>query len=138
MSDEAPRKRFAKASRLRKPGDFAHVRQAGRPYSSTSLILSVARQATADRKGVAQPERAARVGFVVTKRIGNAVVRNRIRRQLREVMRYRLEQLAPGWDLVVIARQPATGGDIATFESELNNLLRRAKVLAPGSEMRAV
>ena len=45
-----------------------------------------------------------RVGITVSKKLGGAVVRNRVRRRLREVYRLHEQQFAPGWDIVVVAR----------------------------------
>lgn len=65
----------------------------------------------------------ARIGFTVTRKIGNAVVRNRARRRLREAARLTLEPLVrPGFDYVVIAR----AGTIARPFESLRDDLRRA------------
>ncbi len=48
-----------------------------------------------------------RVGITVSKKLGHAVVRNRIRRRLREIYRLNEERFAPGWDIVVVARTKA-------------------------------
>ncbi len=48
-----------------------------------------------------------RVGITVSKKLGHAVVRNRVRRRLREVYRLNEAQFAPGWDIVVVARTRA-------------------------------
>ena len=45
-----------------------------------------------------------RVGVTVSKKLGGAVVRNRIRRRIREVYRLNEQKFAPGWDIVVVAR----------------------------------
>ena len=54
----------------------------------------------------AKPNRTAtnRVGITASKKLGHAVVRNRVRRRLREVYRLNEERFAPGWDIVVVAR----------------------------------
>lgn len=67
-----------------------------------------------------------RYGFAIGKRVGNAVVRNRVKRRLREAVR----ALAPGggWDVVIIARPAATAVDLAGLRGALASLLRRAHV----------
>lgn len=48
-----------------------------------------------------------RVGITVSKKLGHAVVRNRVRRRIREVYRLNEEKFQPGWDIVVVARTRA-------------------------------
>ncbi|MFQ5860839.1 MAG: ribonuclease P protein component [Dehalococcoidia bacterium] len=68
-----------------------------------------------------------RVGFLVGKRLGKAVVRNRIRRRLREVAR--LTSIKVGWDLVIIARQGAPAASYHRLRMALLDLLQRAQLL---------
>ena len=68
-----------------------------------------------------------RYGISVSKRIGGAVVRNRVKRVLREILR--LNDLNPGWDIVVIARSPAASGDYAQLCQSAVNLLSRAGIV---------
>ena len=67
-----------------------------------------------------------RFGISVSKRIGNVVVRNRVKRVLREILR--LADLNSGWDIVVIVRNPASSGDYANLNKSAVNLLSRAGI----------
>lgn len=69
-----------------------------------------------------------RFGFTVNSRIGNAVQRNRIKRRLREIMRLLQDSLQPGWDIVLIARQPIRSADYHEMETACARLLRRAQL----------
>ena len=73
-----------------------------------------------------------RYGFSVSRRVGKAVVRNRVRRLLREVMR--LIPVGPGWDIVLIARPAAGTADYRAIRASVVGLLSRHKILADGYE----
>ena len=68
-----------------------------------------------------------RFGFLVSKRIGNAVVRNRVKRRLREVVR--LTPVKPGWDAVFIARRDINQADFQQLKQAAENLLRRTQLV---------
>ncbi|NKE48231.1 ribonuclease P protein component [Roseomonas frigidaquae] len=73
-----------------------------------------------------------RVGFTVTKKVGNAVIRNRAKRRLREAARLLLGQDAPaGFDLVMIGRDATARRDFATLLGDLRGALRQGGVLPP-------
>jgi ribonuclease P protein component len=133
-ADVGRRRRFGRQRRLRSSQDFARVRRQGRSVSGTHLTLGYARQRPRMGGNGSQPATLSRVGFTVGKRVGGAVVRNRVRRRLREAMRHRLPRIAPEWDLVVAARPSAAAADNASLAKELDALLARAKVLVAGSE----
>ena len=103
--------------RLRKSADFAATRAEGRSWADKLLVVGVRPNGT----------ETTRFGFSVSKRIGNAVVRNRIKRRLREVAR--AASVKEGFDVVVIVRQDVATADFANLERSVNNLFRRARIL---------
>jgi ribonuclease P protein component len=114
-----------RAYRLRRPDQFQRVRRTGRSWSTPLLTLNAAESR----------RRVSRCGFVVGKRVGKAVDRNRARRRVREAVRLVYERILPGWDLVFVLRS----SDLATIEfpqlqALIEQLLRRAKLWCPPQE----
>jgi ribonuclease P protein component len=68
-----------------------------------------------------------RYGFSVTKKVGKAVRRNRLKRVLREIMR--LQSLRPGWDIVFMARSVAVNSSYHQLERAVTRLLVRGQLL---------
>jgi ribonuclease P protein component len=73
-----------------------------------------------------------RYGFSVSRRVGKAVVRNRVRRLLREILRR--SPLKPGWDVVFIARTAAADAHYTALGESVAGLLSRACLLAKENE----
>jgi len=107
--------------RLRTSTDFAAVfrgaRGAGGSRSGSRFIVVHANSADA-RAG--QPPR---VGLVVSKAVGNAVVRNRTKRVLRALMSSRIDQLPQGVDVVIRAKNELPGTPTATLAQDLDRVL---------------
>ena len=118
------RLRFPKAARLARTGEFHRVRDQGRSWPGRFFILGVLL-----REGGGET----RIGFVTSKRMGNAVERNRARRQLRDIVRRHRPGLLPGRWLVLIARRPVVGAELAALEGEWLRLGRRAGIFRPPS-----
>lgn len=92
---------FPKSRRLRKRREFLAVQQGNQSVQvSAACLLALA---LPNGSGLEQ----ARLGLTVSSKVGNAVVRNRIRRTLREWFRTHIEQLPKGHDVVLIARSSA-------------------------------
>lgn len=116
-----------RAYRLRSSADFQRVRAGKRSWAHPLLILY------AEPNEVGHP----RLGVSVSRRIGKAVVRNRVRRRVREAARLALTP-RPGslvsQDLVFIARPPSAAADWAALRGAIEALLRRAGVLPARAE----
>lgn len=69
-----------------------------------------------------------RVGITVSKKLGHAVVRNRVRRRLREVYRLNEETFQPGWDIVVVARSRAVSCSFAALTEGYLSLADKAGI----------
>ncbi|GAA4714160.1 ribonuclease P protein component [Pedococcus ginsenosidimutans] len=113
--------------RLRASSDFAAVLRGPRGARAGSTLIVVHAGQTDARAGLPP-----RVGFVVSKSVGNAVVRNRTKRRLRALAAARIGQVPAGVDVVVRANPAAAHATSAQLGSELDRLLPRvtAKVAA--------
>lgn len=112
--------RFPKSVRLRTRREFLAVQEGGTAKQvSAACLLALA---------LPNGTPAARLGLTVSSKVGNAVTRNRIRRQLREWFRTHIEQLPKGHDVVIIARSSAasaTRDELAAAFARVAQLLSK-------------
>jgi ribonuclease P protein component len=94
------------------------------------FVVQVA-PAPADLASVGLERPLIRVGFTVSRKVGNAVVRNRVRRRLREIARLVVPAHArTDLDYVLVGRQAALGREFATMQAEFLQALKRLRALA--------
>jgi len=107
--------------RLTRSTDFKRVRRSGRSYAHPLVVLIV------------QPSDLPhlRVGIAAGRTVGIAVKRNRAKRLLRAAMQRLLPDLAPGSDLILIARAPLADSTLDEASAALTVLLRRAGLIVP-------
>ena len=70
-----------------------------------------------------------RIGITAGKKLGHAVVRNRVRRRLREIYRLNEDKFAPGWDIVVVARSRCVDADFQKLTRAYLSLAEKAGIL---------
>jgi ribonuclease P protein component len=119
---KSPGLSFSKTKRLVRPVEFGRVKSEGIAHRGKTLVLGVL---------VKHDEESFRVGFVTSKRIGRAVVRNRVRRRLRDVVRTQQGRLREGFWFVVVARPAAARASYRALKDEWLRLAERASILAP-------
>ena len=111
-----------KRYRLQKNRTFQYVYHRGRSVACRDLVMLIAKG-----KGM-------KVGFSVSKKVGNAVVRNKVRRRLREIYRINEDKRLPGYDLVLVARQRAVTGRFRDMEKEFLRLAKKLQLLREDKE----
>jgi ribonuclease P protein component len=121
MSAALPARRgLGRRARIKQGRDFLRVRQTGERAVKGCLIANWLRLPLEARS---------RLGVVVSKKVGNAVVRSRVKRLLRESYRVHQHELAQPVDLVLVARPSIADRDFAGVERDLISTLRQAGLL---------
>ncbi|MEV4915312.1 ribonuclease P protein component [Streptomyces tirandamycinicus] len=111
-------------NRLRRREDFATAVRRGRRAGRPLLVVHL-RSGSTDPHASGESAPPTRAGFVVSKAVGGAVVRNQVKRRLRHLMRERLSELPPG-SLVVVRALPGAGdADHAQLARDLDAALQR-------------
>jgi ribonuclease P protein component len=107
--------------RLRLNADFQRIRREGKVWTNDLIVLCA----------LPNNLELSRFGFAVSRRVGKAVVRNRVRRRMREAVRLRRAAIAAGWDMVFIARSTIAYATFAEISRAVERLLRRANLCKP-------
>ncbi|WP_067622068.1 ribonuclease P protein component [Alicyclobacillus acidiphilus] len=106
--------------RLKENRDFRRVFRRGKSFATPRLVLYYCD----NREG------RVRIGFSISKKVGNAVVRNRVKRVMRAVFQSFLPELAElSVDLVVVCRKEAAAADYHELEQDVSKLLHKAKIV---------
>lgn len=109
-----------KEYRLRDTGDFQKVFQSRKSAANRQFVVYMLPKEGQDQ---------IRIGISVSKKIGNAVTRNRVKRKIREAVRLLLDQLRMKGDLVIIAREPIVEMEYQELSDSLIHCLKKAKLL---------
>lgn len=111
--------------RLHSRGEYVRVQNLGRKFRGQRLMLMVGHA-----RHPADACNDARMGYTVSRKVGNAVVRNRVRRILKEAVRLDTRGLCTGFDHVVVAHPQAADSNSQHLRQELSCLLERARAWA--------
>ncbi|MBC1332914.1 ribonuclease P protein component [Listeria booriae] len=114
-----------KAYRIKKDDEFQRVFKKGKSFANRQFVIYILK-----REDLAH----FRIGLSVSKKIGNAVVRNHIKRRIRQTFHELNEQIVPGHDYIIIARKPAANMDFHEIKKSLTHVLRLARVLKQGQK----
>ena len=111
---------FSKARRLTHASEYERVKRDGLVQRGKLLTVNAA---------VVEDSGLCRVGFITSRRLGSAVIRNRVRRRLREIVRNHQHELRQDFWIVLIAKRDAANASHRALEDEWLRLARRASIL---------
>ena len=113
--------KFSKSRRITRRAEFSRVRSKGKSISGRFLVMGYLKD-----DSLTEP---IRLGLITTKKIGNAVIRNRVRRRLRGILQRNGDQLVPGYWMVLIARNSAAAASSEQLEKEWKWMTRKVGML---------
>jgi ribonuclease P protein component len=115
--------KFSRLSRLNRASEFRLVKASGKSWTGKHLVLATLKRET---------EATSRIGIITTRRLGNAVSRNQVRRRIREIFRLNQHRIQKGYWLVTIARFSSAKAPFGELQRDWLRLAERASILAPG------
>ena len=106
---------FPRAARLVRRGEFDAVYRASKRFSTSHFTVFVRRNELALN----------RFGFSIKKALGGSVVRNRIRRRVREIVRCHRQEIPTGWDIIIHPKNSVARAEFASLAEDLLRLLKK-------------
>lgn len=119
LSIKGDEKLLAKKYRLRKNIDFRRIYRSAKSIANDYLVLYIKKN---------NKNSDTRIGFSISKKIGKAHQRNHLKRQLREIVRRKVNNFKSGYDLIFIARQKIKGKSFKDVEEKMESLLVKGKI----------
>jgi ribonuclease P protein component len=110
--------------RLAKREDFSRVYRLGRSAANRQFVVYAMENKRNEK---------IRVGVSASKKLGGAVVRNRLRRMIKEIARHHIDEIIRGYDLIVIVRGPAVQMTYQEMEKSLLHAMKRSNLLRPSN-----
>jgi len=123
-NSERKRFSFSKIERLTKDREFERIFRAKNSYADNNLIIYVYQRDT-EHEG-----KQVRLGLVTKRKLGKAVIRNKLKRRLREIFRLNKHRLKPGLDIIFLPRENAVSRSYQELENSVLKLFQRADLYA--------
>ncbi|KMT21743.1 ribonuclease P protein component [Clostridium cylindrosporum] len=105
--------------RIKRNSHFRYIYNRGKSISNDTLVLYTLK----NKKDIN------RVGISVSKKVGNSVIRNKVKRLIRESYRVNSESFNKGYDFIFIARQRSASADYNKVESAMKHLMRKSGII---------
>ena len=112
--------KFPRSRRITRRAEFARVRGQGKNVTGRFLVMGYLKDEALGGN--------VKLGLITTKKIGNAVVRNRVRRRLRAIFQRNVEKVQPGYWMVLVARNAAGKATSDQLEKEWKWMLDKASI----------
>lgn len=112
---------FSKTERLTKNKEFRRIFREGKSFSNQYLTIYIYQHPPTEGKQI-------RLGLVVSRKLGKAVRRNKLKRRLREIFRLHKHLLKPGLDIIFLPRNQAVDYDFQELKKSVLSIFKRAKL----------